>query len=234
MDLQSLQSRLYADFADFVGREDGYAFYCRFDNLIGVTNGIDREAHAEFQEYVRNHYPISISIGIGTASTPLDALAAATEQLQDTGSAQDPDRIEILGGGTTVDRSDGEVTIGHFDIVDVTRTYTDTENAARTALVVRRATLELAEHMQREHDSIAHFVGGDNIIAVCPRLSPDDITDTREAIATRTGIDLQVGIGHGRTAHAAGHRAKHALEDCRETGDRVCEAPDQRSTDSPF
>jgi len=230
-DLQSLQSRLYADFADFVGREDGYAFFDRFDNIIGVTNGIDGPTHERFQEHVRNHYPITVSIGVGTGATPLAALGAATEQLQDAGSAQDPTRTEILGVGDTLAPNEGDVTIAHFDIVDVTGTYTDEHNAARTTLDVRRATLELSEYMQAEHGSVARFVGGDNVIAVCPTLPQEAFDAARDAVADRTGIDLQVGIGRGTTAHAAGYRAKLALEECRENGHRVHTITTQAATD---
>ena len=230
-DLQSLQAHLYADFADFVGREDGYAFFDRFDNIIGVTNGIDRRTHERFQEHVRNQYPITASIGIGAASTPLEALGKATEVLQDAGSAQDPNRTEILATDGTVDHAEGEVTIAHFDIVDVTGTYTDSVNAARTTLDVRRATLELAEYMQSEHDSIARFVGGDNIIAVCPRLSEDVFDDARDAVRERADIEMQVGVGRGLTAHDAGYRAKLALEKCRENGHRVHQITTQVATD---
>lgn len=220
-DLQSLQARLYADFADFVGREDGYAFYDRFDNIIGVTNGIDGPTHERFQEHVRNQYPITVSIGIGTGSTPFEALGAATERLQEAGSAQDPNRTEILAADGTVGRARGEVTIAHFDIVDVTGGYTDSKNAARTTLDVRRATLELMEYMQEEHESVTRFVGGDNVISVCPTLPQETFDAARDAVADRTGIDMQVGVGRGATAHAAGYRAKLALEECRENGHRV-------------
>lgn len=230
-DLQSLQAHLYADFADFVGREDGYAFFDRFDNIIGVTNGIDRRTHERFQEHVRNQYPVTASIGIGAASTPLAALGKATEGLQDAGSAQDPNRTEILTADGTVDPAEGEVTIAHFDIVDVTGTYTDSVNAARTTLDVRRATLELAEYMQAEHDSIARFVGGDNIIAVCPRLSEEVFDDARDAVRERADIEMQVGVGRGLTAHDAGYRAKLALEECRENGHRVHQITTKVATD---
>lgn len=230
-DLQSLQSRLYADFADFVGREDGYAFYDRFDNIIGVTNGIDGPTHERFQEHVRNHYPITASIGVAAGKTPLQALNSATESLQAAGSAQDPNRTEILAVDSTVGSGESDVTIAHFDIVDVTGTYTDTQSAAQTTLAVRRATLELAEYMQAEHGSIARFVGGDNIIAVCPSLSQEEFDAARNAVAERTGIDLQVGVGHGVTAHAAGYRAKLALEECRENGHRVHQITTTVATD---
>ena len=43
-DLQALQARLYADFADFLGGRDGYAFVGRFDNMVGVATGVEPAA----------------------------------------------------------------------------------------------------------------------------------------------------------------------------------------------
>ncbi len=230
-DLQSLQANLYAEFAEFVGRDDGYAFFDRFDNVIGVTNGIDRAAHERFQEQIRNRYPITVSIGVGTAETPIDALGQATQKLQASGSAQDPDRTETLAIDETVPAPEGELMIAHFDVVDVTGTYTDTENAANTTLMIRRTALELAEYMQAEHDSIARFVGGDNMIAVCPLLDHSAFEAARDVVGSRAGVELQVGVGSGTTAHEAGYRAKLALEECRENGHRIHQITRQAATD---
>ena len=230
-DLQSLQARLYADFADFVGREDGYAFFDRFDNIIGVTNGIDRAGHDRFQERVRNQYPVTASMGVGVGETPIDALGTATRKLQDAGSAQDPNRTEILAVDETIGHTVGDLTIAHFDIVDVTGTLTDTQNAAKTTLTVQRTALELAEYMQTEHDSIARFVGGDNMIAVCPTLDREAFDTARDVVGERAGVELQVGVGQGATAHGAGYRAKLALEECRENGHRIHQISRQVATD---
>ncbi len=232
-DLQALQARLYADLADFVGGADGYAFYDRFDNMIAVTNGMDLEDHRRFQRRVRNRYPITVSIAVGSGETPVDALEAAARALQGTGSAQDPDRTERLvragpsaesesesGSTSTPTPTTDSVTIAHFDIVDVTGEFTDCKHPAETTLAVQRATLELETVLHEEFDALARFVGGDNIIAVCPPLEATDFDAARAHVLAETGIDLQVGIGRGESAHEAGYRAKLALEECRETGTR--------------
>lgn len=219
-DLQALQSRLYADLADFVGDRDGYAFFGRFDNMIAVTNGIDADAHARFQERVRNRYPVTASVGIGRGATPAGALGEATTVLQDAGSAQDPDRREVLGVAGEATGPE-EVTIAHFDVVDATGTYTDAHNAADATLAVQRATTELATHLREEHDAVAQFVGGDNVIAACPPLPTSAFDETLAHLNDGDGATLQVGVGHGRTAAVAGQEAKRALETCRETGARV-------------
>jgi len=220
-DLQSLQARLYADFAEFVGREDGYAFFDRFDNMIGVTNGIGRDGHERFQETVRNRYPVTVSIGVGAGRTPAGALGAATRQLQYAGSAQDPDRTESLGIDGTVDETDGSLSIAHFDVVDATTSYTDSRDADEVTTTMRRATLSLSTYLKEHHDSIARFVGGDNVIAVCPRLGTEAFARARDHVRDASDVDLRVGIGQGPTAYAAGRRAKLALEECRNSGRRV-------------
>ncbi len=231
-DLQALQARLYADFADFVGRSDGYAFFNRFDNMLGIANGIDVKEYERFQERIRNRYPITVSVGVGEGKTPIRAVEVASQQLQAAGSAQDPDRREVLSAGNT-DDSPGSVTVGHFDIVGVTESFTDTEHAAMAGLTIQQSMLVLKQRLLSEYDSIAQFVGGDNMIAVCPQMSEDAFGDVVEHVDDQTGVEYQVGIGSGPTAHGAGGQAKEALEHCRETGTRVHEATtiQQRATD---
>ena len=54
VDLQTLQSRLYADLSQLFGNREGYVFFTRFDNMVAVTNGLDEAANALVQESVGN------------------------------------------------------------------------------------------------------------------------------------------------------------------------------------
>ena len=225
--LQALQSRLYADLADFVGDRDGYVFPGRLDNMIAATNGIDPADHRRFQERVRNHYPVTASVGVGTGETPAAALGAASEQLQATGSAQDASRQERLAADHERAPT-GRLSVAHFDVVDATGTYTDRVNAVDAELVVRRATNTLAEYMREHHDAVTSFVGGDNVIALCPVLPDAAYDDAVEHVRAATDVDLRVGVGTARSPYTAGQAAKHALETGRETGASVT-APDSEA-----
>ncbi len=227
VDLQTLQSRLYADLAQLVGREGGYVFFARFDNMIAVTNGLDLDDHAAIQESIGNRYPVSISMGVGTAPIPRVALTDATEVLQTAGSAQDHNRREILGGETLAgaDRSEDDLRIAHFDVINVTGTYTDQVDAFETFIAVEQGYAALMRHMHREHDSLSFFVGGDNTIAVCPEVEEGAYEDAVSHVEEAAGVSLQVGVGTGRNAHDAGMAAKHALEECRYNGTRIERAP---------
>jgi len=221
MDLQTLQSRLFADVAQFVGSRDGYVFFTRFDNMIAVTNGIDRTAHETLQESIRNRYPVTISLGVGAADTPVDALEAATEEIQAVGSAQDETRTEVLAGEFLSAGRQRPLTIAHFDVKNATGKYTDRLNEFDSFIQIERGYASLMEYMRRQHGALSFFVGGDNIIAVCPALSAADYRAAVDHVNSDVDVALQVGVGQGDSAHEAGYAAKHALEDCRYSGTTV-------------
>ncbi|PSP33737.1 GTP cyclohydrolase IIa [Halobacteriales archaeon QH_10_67_22] len=223
VDLQTLQSRLYADLSQLVGNRGGYVFFSRFDNMIAVTNGLDIADHELIQESVGNRYPVTMSCSVATGKTPAYALGSATERLQKAGSAQDEHRREILRG-RTIDaefRTDEDLQIAHFDVNDATGKYTDELNEFDTFIHIEQGYAELMRYMRRAHDSLSFFVGGDNVIAVCPALSPADYRDAIDHVRGAVDVELKVGVGRGELAHDAGMAAKHALEDCRATGDDV-------------
>ncbi len=216
MDLQVLQSRLFADVADFVGSRDGYAFVTRFDNLVAVTNGLDRAAHERLQTSVRNRYPVTVSLGMGRAETPAVALDEATAQVQAAGSAQDGDRREALGfAADPVPPAPDDVAVAHFDVDDATGEYTDRLNAYDSFVTIERALVSLMSYLRERHGGLAFFVGGDNIIATVPDLTPAEYQAALDHVANETDVSLKVGVGHGPTAADAGMAAKHALERCR-------------------
>ena len=224
VDLQTLQSRLFADLSQLFGNRDGYVFFSRFDNMIAVSNGIDMDAHAMIQESVRNRYPVTMSLGVATGRSPANALGTATELLQEAGSAQDEHRREVLEGRAIESdfRTGEDVQIAHFDVNDATENLTDRLNEFDTFIHIEQGYAELMRYMREAHDSLSFFVGGDNVIAVCPALDRADYRDAVEHVHETVDVDLKVGVGRGETASEAGMAAKHALEECRShSGDRV-------------
>jgi GTP cyclohydrolase IIa len=223
VDLQTLQSRLYADLSQLVGNREGYVFFTRFDNMIAVTNGLSLDDHALVQESVGNRYPVTVSLSVATGTSPVQALEDATEQLQDAGSAQDRSRQSILRGRIIDEefRTDDDVQIAHFDVNDMTGNYTDEVNAFDSFIHIEQGYAALMKYMRVAHDSLSFFVGGDNVIAVCPNLDEAAYEDAIRHVEEATEVELKVGVGRGRVAQDAGMAAKHALETCRATGSRV-------------
>jgi len=223
VDLQTLQSRLYADVSQLVGNRDGYAFFARFDNLVTVTNGIDRDAHRQIQESIGNRYPVTASLSIGVHRSPIEALGAGSRRLQEAGSAQDSQRREILSGEPLAEgeRTDGDLQIAHFDVNDATGKYTDQLNEFDTFIRIEQGYAELMRHMRHAHESVSFFVGGDNVIAVCSALETPDYREAITHVSDAVSVELKVGVGRSRVAQTAGMGAKHALEVCRENGSPV-------------
>ena len=220
MDLQTLQSRLFADLAQFVGSRDGYVFFTRFDNMVAVTNGLGRDAHELLQESVGNRYPITVSLGTAVDSVPVEALEGATEQVQAAGSAQDESRTEALAGEYRQPEAD-DVAIAHFDVNDATGKYTDRLNEFDSFIRIEQSYASLMQYMREEHGALSFFVGGDNIIAAVPEMTESEYEAAIDHVSDDVGVELKVGVGHGPTPADAGIDAKHALEDCRYEGTRV-------------
>jgi GTP cyclohydrolase IIa len=221
MDLQTLQSRLFADIAQFVGHRGGYAFFTRFDNMVAVTNGLDADDHRLLQESTGNRYPVTVSLGIGVDPNPAVALERATERLQGAGSAQDGDRREVLTGTPLATPEDETVAIAHFDVNDATEKYTDRLNEFDSFIQIEQGYATLMRHLRERHGGLSFFVGGDNIIAVTPEMDADAYRDAIDHVEESVGVDLKVGVGHGTTPHDAGMAAKYALEECRHRGTAV-------------
>ncbi|MFB6104602.1 MAG: GTP cyclohydrolase III [Halobacteriaceae archaeon] len=218
-DLQTMQSRLYADLSQFIGHRGGYVFFTRFDNMIAVTNGLTMADHDRLQTSIRNRYPVTISLAVAAAQSPVDALERASDALQAAGSAQDATRREILRGDPL--EGDGEVQLAHFDVVDATERFTDRLNAFDSFVHIEDGYATLMAYLRRTHEGLAFFVGGDNIIAVCPHLDGEAFEDVIDHVEAATEVELKVGVGHGPTAEAAGMDAKHALEVCRDHDTRI-------------
>ncbi|QLG62232.1 GTP cyclohydrolase IIa [Halorarum salinum] len=221
MDLQTMQSRLFADLAQFVGSRDGYVFFTRFDNMVAVTNGLDLTDHELLQETIRNRYPVTVSLGVGVDDRPIEALETATERVQDAGSAQSADRAEVLAGEFNGDAGDDDVRIAHFDVNDATGKYTDRLNEFDSFIRIEQGYASLMRYMREAHGALSFFVGGDNVISVCPDLGVEEYHAAIEHVADEAEVQLKVGVGRGPTAHEAGIAAKHALEDCRYEGTLV-------------
>lgn len=223
VDLQTLQSRLYADLSQLIGNRQGYVFFTRFDNMIAVTNGLSMDDHALIQESIGNRYPVTVSFGIGVDPSPVQALEDATKHIQAAGSAQDESRQEILDGTSLdkVDRSNNEVQIAHFDVNQATELYTDQLNAFDSFIQIEQGYAELMRYMRMDHGSLAFFVGGDNIIAVCPALDEAEYEDAIDHVREAVNVELKVGVGRAGNAQEAGMAAKHALEHCRANGSDI-------------
>lgn len=219
-DLQILQAELYADLQRQIAAKKGLVFYTRFDNLLAITNGLNREDHLRIQRSIRNRYPITISMGVGAAETPHEAQKLSTIVLQKEGGAQSSDRKEILAIDSLVDPEDSFVQIAHIDINSITDTLTDIESAFDTSFMVNKTQHYLMTKLVKK-GALLFFIGGDNFMSPCNGLSEEDIEDILIEINNEIGIGLKAGIGRSDNAEDSAYMADLGLEEIRDKNNKL-------------
>ena len=219
-DLQILQAELYADLQRQIAAKKGLVFYTRFDNLLAITNGLNREDHLRIQRSIKNRYPITISMGVGAAETPHEAQKLATMVLQKEGGAQSSDRKEILAIDSMVDPEDSFVQMAHIDINSVTDTLTDIESAFDTSFMVNKTQHYLMTKLVKK-GALLFFIGGDNFMSPCNGLSEQEIEDILIEIDAEIEIGLKAGIGRSDNAEDAAYMADIGLEEIRDKNNEL-------------
>lgn len=219
-DLQILQAELYADLQRQIAAKKGLVFYTRFDNLLAITNGLNREDHLRIQRSIKNRYPITISMGVGAAETPHEAQKLATMALQNEGGAQSSDRKEILAIDSLVEPEDSFVQVAHIDINSVTDTLTDIESAFDTNFMVNKTQHYLMTKLVKR-GALLFFIGGDNFMSPCNGLTEKDIEDILIEIDDEIGIGLKAGIGRSDNAEDSAYMADLGLEEIRDKNNEL-------------
>lgn len=213
-DLQILQSELYADLQRLFALKRGLVFFNRFDNMLAVSNGVSVKDHEVMLRSVARRYPVSISMGIGSAESPYEAQVLATKVLQEIGSAHSETRKSIIAHSPN---NGGEeyVQIAHIDINGFTMNMTDRESAYQSSYVIYSATAILMR-MFADKGALLFFNGGDNFIAVCNGLKKNDLKEIFDRFETSTNLKLKAGVGFGKNALDALSRANVGLSLIRE------------------
>jgi len=230
MDLQRVQADLHSHLATMIGTHGGYVLGCRGDHLLAITNGMGMEDLKRVQRSVNNTFPFSVSMTTHAARTPAESIVQASHALQNAGSAQDSDRIEVLKGTCAPEGS--VVHVAHFDIIDVTGKLTDSTNVYTATVHIEEWAIALQKILWNEVGAIGSFVGGDNAICLMPRMDTADYEDILDRLEDETGLPTRVGVGVDQVVESAGLEAKHALEVGREEEERVV-APSLASEGTP-
>jgi GTP cyclohydrolase IIa len=213
-DLQILQAELFADIQRQFAAKKGLVFFTRFDNMLAVTNGINEEDHFRIQRSIRNRYPITVSMGVGSAKTPYEAQKLATEALQLKGGAQSEDRREILAIDSLVTEEESFVQMAHIDINGVTESLTDIIPAFDTNFLVNKAQHYLMTKLI-EKGALLFFIGGDNFMSPCNELSSKELTLILKEIDNEIDIAHKAGVGRSDNAEDAAYLADLGLEEIR-------------------
>lgn len=205
--LQILQAQLYAHLQRLFAERGGALFYNRFDEMVAVSNGISFKDHLRIQEEVSKNYPFTISMGIGLAEKPYDALEMATRALQ-------RNSVKKVVGEFD-EYYEKSVKIVHIDVDNITGKIIDKLSAYETALMMNKLNVELGE-LFLNHKALTFFCGGDNFMVVANGVSEKEVKDILEKAGKDFNITLKAGIGIARTARKAIELATKGLDYIRE------------------
>ncbi|MGQ9468970.1 MAG: GTP cyclohydrolase IIa [Nitrososphaerales archaeon] len=206
--LQIIQAQLYAHLQRLFAEKGGALFYNRFDEMIAISNGISLEDHLKIQDEVSKNYPFTISMGIGLAEKPYDALERATKALQIYGS-NTRDVKKVVG---EFDESyEKSVKIAHIDVNNVTDKLIDRVSAYETALMINRLNLKLSE-LFLKHKALTFFCGGDNFIVVANGVSEKEVKKILTEAGKGFNLTLKAGIGIAKNARKAIELATKGLD----------------------
>ncbi len=209
-DLQILQADIYADLQRMFALERGLVFFNRFDNMLAVSNGMSIKEHEVILRSVARRYPVSISMGIGSAESPFEAQVLATKALQNSGSAQSETRKSIVAHRTDSNSGKAYVQIAHIDINGFTLHVTDRESAYQSTYLIYSSTAVLMR-MFADKGALLFFNGGDNFVSVCNGLNKSDFEEIFNRFETSMNMNLKAGIGFGKNALDALSRANEGL-----------------------
>ncbi|WXG39954.1 MAG: GTP cyclohydrolase IIa [Candidatus Freyarchaeum deiterrae] len=214
-DLQILQAEIYADLQRMFALKRGLVFFNRFDNMIAVSNGISVKDHELMLRSVSRRYPVSVSMGIGSAESPYEAQVLATRVLQDVGSAHSQTRKEVLVQASNDDSGPDYVQIAHIDVNKFTRDVVDRESAYQSSIMIYSAT-SILMRMFANKGAILFFVSGDNFMAICNGLKKNDFKEIFDKFEASINLKLKAGVGFGKNALDALSIANEGLSLIRE------------------
>ena len=213
--LQILQAELYSSLQEKFAKQGGLVFFNRFDEMLAITNGINREQHREIQLEVNKQFPFTISMGVGVGRTPFEAQANASKMLQETGSAQSKMRRAELAYVASLDKEHSHVQIIHIDVNGITETSTDHVSAFETTMKVMAVYSNLVNSL-KHHGSLLFYIGGDNFMGVANGVTMDEITSLLNECHDDLNIELKCGIGVAKTGRKAAELATMNLHKIRQ------------------
>jgi len=216
--LQILQANIYSSIQRAFADLGGLVFFNRFDEMLAITNGITLAQHEDIKREIQHQFPVTLSMAIGVGHTPFQAQQNASKLLQRMGGAQSPTRRSVTAYERTLRLDHSHVQIMHFDIDEVTNTFTDHTSAYETSLHVMTLYTELMK-LFREHQALMFFLGGDNFMGVANGLSTKEVNSVIEEYRGKN-IRLKCGIGIAQTARKAAELAAENLDNIRRNGDQ--------------
>ena len=221
--LQILQSKIYADLQELFSNKNGVVFSNRFDEFIAVSNQITIDEHGEIYDQISKKYDkIKISITIGIGETPLNSLRNCHYIKNKKEYWIRPNIYGNVGGiskgylfSSSCDLNtatfDKDVKIIHVDINNSTELTKDLSSYEITNLIIKLYS-NISDVFLKE-ESLTFYLGGDNFMIIAKKnMIIQRVKEIIDSLSKLTKINLNCGVGYGKTGRKAAEMATKSLD----------------------
>ena len=219
-EIQMLQASLYLQIQKLFSYKNGLAFSNRSDEFFVITNGITLEDHIEIQKKLESSFDLKLSMSIGYGDSPFEANLSAYDGKKSEIKLNEEHNIFGFIDG----KLESKVTIMHFDVDNLT-SRRKTISPYEISSLMFKLYASMSEYFLAKK-SLSFFMGGDNFMVVANSNYKQSAEEFIEIIKNEFEIDLNCGIGTGKTARSAAKFATRSLDTIREIRDSGKEKPE--------
>ena len=219
-EIQMLQASLYLQIQKLFSYKNGLAFSNRSDEFFVITNGITLEDHIEIQKKLESSFDLKLSMSIGYGDSPFEANLSAYDGKKSEIKLNEEHNIFGFIDG----KLESKVTIMHFDVDNLT-SRRKTISPYEISSLMFKLYAKMSEFFLAKK-SLSFFMGGDNFIVVANSNYKESAEEFIDIIKNEFRIDLNCGVGTGKTARSAVKLATRSLDTIREIRDSGKEKPE--------
>ena len=221
--LQILQSNFYSDLQELFSNKNGVVFSNRFDEFIAISNQITIDDHAEMYDQLSKKYDkIKISMTIGIDETPLKSIRNC-HYIKDKkeywiksniyGNVNDisKDYIFTSNFDSSTTAFDKDIKIIHIDVNNSTELTKDLSSYEITNLIIKLYS-NISDIFLKE-ESLTFYLGGDNFMIIAKeKMIIQKVKEIIDSLYKLTKINLNCGVGYGKTGRKAAEMATKSLD----------------------
>ena len=218
-EIQMLQASLYLQIQKLFSEKNSLVFSNRSDEFFAITSGITLEDHIEIQKKLESSFDLKLSMSIGYGDSPFEANLSAYDGKKSEIKLNEEHNIFGFIDG----KVESKVTIMHLDVDNLT-SRGKTESPYEISSLIFKLYAKMSEFFLTKK-SLAFFMGGDNFMVVANSNYKESAEEFIDIIKNEFGIELNCGIGTGKTARDAVKFATKSLDTIREIRDAGKDKP---------
>ena len=221
--LQILQSNIYSDLQELFSNKNGVVFSNRFDEFIAVSNQINIDEHGEIYDQVSKKFDkIKISMTIGFDETPLKSIRNCHYIKNKKeywirpniyGNMNEKSNGYLFSSNFDLNTAtfDKDVQIIHVDINNSTELTKDLSSYEITNLIIKLYS-NISDLFLKD-ECLTFYLGGDNFMIISKKnMSIQQVKEIIDSLSKLTKINLNCGVGYGRTGRKAAEMATKSLD----------------------